>query len=133
MVQFSVLIQSVCMMPPSLFESSVRMNWLSDGTTNFVHGFPFSCTSIGLINQKRPVLGVIYNPFIDWLVRYLKLCSDFRELTMPLDRMFCIVLRCQRAGIVPDQSRRNATETSHRISTPTPFSFSSLNGSRMGI
>ncbi|EJD03490.1 inositol monophosphatase [Fomitiporia mediterranea MF3/22] len=38
-----------------------------DGTTNFVHGFPFACISIGLINRKRPVLGVIYNPFIDWL------------------------------------------------------------------
>ncbi|EJD03491.1 inositol monophosphatase [Fomitiporia mediterranea MF3/22] len=38
-----------------------------DGTVNFVHGFPWSCISIGLINQKRPVLGVIYNPFIDWL------------------------------------------------------------------
>ncbi|ETW79754.1 hypothetical protein HETIRDRAFT_63751 [Heterobasidion irregulare TC 32-1] len=38
-----------------------------DGTTNFVHGFPFACISIGLIDQKRPVLGVIYNPFLDHL------------------------------------------------------------------
>ena len=39
----------------------------ADGTTNFVHGFPFACISIGLIDQKRPVLGVIYNPFLDHL------------------------------------------------------------------
>ncbi|KAG2048849.1 myo inositol monophosphatase [Suillus hirtellus] len=38
-----------------------------DGTTNFVHGFPFVCISLGLIYQKRPVLGVIYNPFLDHL------------------------------------------------------------------
>ncbi|KIM70025.1 hypothetical protein SCLCIDRAFT_1207293 [Scleroderma citrinum Foug A] len=39
-----------------------------DGTTNFVHGFPYaSCISLGLIYRKRPVLGVIYNPFIDHL------------------------------------------------------------------
>lgn len=38
-----------------------------DGTTNFVHGFPFACISLGLIYQKRPVLGVIYNPFLDHL------------------------------------------------------------------
>ncbi|KAG6333144.1 hypothetical protein ID866_5940 [Astraeus odoratus] len=38
-----------------------------DGTTNFVHGFPYACISIGLIYQKRPVLGVIYNPFLDHL------------------------------------------------------------------
>lgn len=41
---------------------------LPDGTTNFVHGFPFACISLGLIYQKRPVLGVIYNPFLDHLV-----------------------------------------------------------------
>ncbi|KAI0040665.1 inositol monophosphatase [Auriscalpium vulgare] len=38
-----------------------------DGTTNFVHAFPFACISIGLIDQRRPVLGVIYNPFLDHL------------------------------------------------------------------
>ncbi|KAI0694417.1 hypothetical protein BC835DRAFT_1349476 [Cytidiella melzeri] len=38
-----------------------------DGTTNFVHGFPHVCVSIGLIYRKSPVLGVIYNPFLDSL------------------------------------------------------------------
>ncbi|KIJ66479.1 hypothetical protein HYDPIDRAFT_109523 [Hydnomerulius pinastri MD-312] len=38
-----------------------------DGTTNFVHGFPFCCISLGLIYQKRPVLGVVYNPFLEHL------------------------------------------------------------------
>lgn len=39
----------------------------ADGTTNFVHGFPHVCVSIGLIYEKSPVLGVIYNPFLDQL------------------------------------------------------------------
>ncbi|KII94320.1 hypothetical protein PLICRDRAFT_171977 [Plicaturopsis crispa FD-325 SS-3] len=38
-----------------------------DGTTNFVHGFPFVCISLGLIYKRRPILGVIYNPFLDQL------------------------------------------------------------------
>ncbi|TRM61669.1 hypothetical protein BD626DRAFT_405691, partial [Schizophyllum amplum] len=38
-----------------------------DGTTNFIHGFPFVCISLGLIYKKQPVLGVIYNPFLDQL------------------------------------------------------------------
>ncbi|EPT03829.1 hypothetical protein FOMPIDRAFT_127815 [Fomitopsis schrenkii] len=38
-----------------------------DGTTNFVHGFPHVCISLGLIYKKRPILGVIYNPFLDQL------------------------------------------------------------------
>lgn len=34
-----------------------------DGTTNFVHGFPFFCVSIGLeFEQRDLVLGVIYQP-----------------------------------------------------------------------
>ncbi|KAH9968312.1 inositol monophosphatase [Lactifluus volemus] len=37
------------------------------GTTNFVHGFPNACISLGLIDQRVPVLGVIYNPFLDHL------------------------------------------------------------------
>ena len=33
-----------------------------DGTTNFVHGFPMFCVSIGLFVNRRPVVGVIYDP-----------------------------------------------------------------------
>ena len=36
-----------------------------DGTTNFVHGFPFVCISIGLVVKKEPMLGVIYNPILN--------------------------------------------------------------------
>ncbi|XAR53856.1 L-galactose 1-phosphate phosphatase [Bertholletia excelsa] len=38
-----------------------------DGTTNFVHGFPFVCTSIGLTIGKVPMVGVVYNPIMDEL------------------------------------------------------------------
>ncbi|EYU27687.1 hypothetical protein MIMGU_mgv1a013524mg [Erythranthe guttata] len=36
-----------------------------DGTTNFVHGFPFVCVSIGLTIGKVPTVGVVYNPIMD--------------------------------------------------------------------
>ncbi|KAL0675603.1 hypothetical protein Bca4012_003584 [Brassica carinata] len=36
-----------------------------DGTTNFVHGFPFVCVSIGLTIGKVPVVGVVFNPIMD--------------------------------------------------------------------
>ena len=35
-----------------------------DGTTNFVHGHPFYCVSIGLIVGGRPCLGVVVAPAI---------------------------------------------------------------------
>ncbi|XP_031130485.1 inositol monophosphatase 3 isoform X2 [Ipomoea triloba] len=38
-----------------------------DGTTNFVHGFPFVCVSIGLTVGKIPTVGVVYNPIMNEL------------------------------------------------------------------
>ncbi|XP_038710625.1 inositol monophosphatase 3-like [Tripterygium wilfordii] len=38
-----------------------------DGTTNFVHGFPFVCVSIGLTIKKIPTVGVVYNPILNEL------------------------------------------------------------------
>ena len=38
-----------------------------DGTTNFTHGFPVFCVSIGLEVEREIVLGVIYDPNFDEL------------------------------------------------------------------
>ncbi|PSR98403.1 Inositol monophosphatase [Actinidia chinensis var. chinensis] len=38
-----------------------------DGTTNFVHGYPFVCVSIGLTIGKVPTVGVVYNPIMNEL------------------------------------------------------------------
>lgn len=45
--------------------SAHGLNWVIDpldGTTNFVHGVPVWCTSIGLCQGNDPILGVIYSP-----------------------------------------------------------------------
>ncbi len=36
-----------------------------DGTTNFVHGIPFYCVSVGLLRQGTPIVGAIYDPTRD--------------------------------------------------------------------
>lgn len=36
-----------------------------DGTTNFVHGFPMFCVSIGLAIGNRPLVGVVHIPPLD--------------------------------------------------------------------
>ncbi|MEE9443888.1 MAG: inositol monophosphatase family protein [candidate division Zixibacteria bacterium] len=38
-----------------------------DGTTNFAHGYPAFCVSIGLEVEGRMMLGAIYNPVLDEL------------------------------------------------------------------
>ncbi|MFM9027502.1 MAG: inositol monophosphatase family protein [Bacteroidota bacterium] len=45
-----------------------RFDWIIDpldGTTNFVHGIPLYCVSIGLYENGQPVLGVVYEPNLD--------------------------------------------------------------------
>lgn len=34
-----------------------------DGTLNFIHGFPNTAVSLALTVNKKPVVGVVYNPF----------------------------------------------------------------------
>jgi len=36
-----------------------------DGTTNYAHGFPVFCTSVGLLFQGRPLLGALVVPLLD--------------------------------------------------------------------
>ncbi|KAI9015083.1 hypothetical protein BC832DRAFT_524984, partial [Gaertneriomyces semiglobifer] len=36
-----------------------------DGTTNFVHGFPFVAVCIALVLNRVPIVGVVYNPILD--------------------------------------------------------------------
>lgn len=34
-----------------------------DGTTNYAHGYPVAAVSIGLLVERVPLVGVVYNPF----------------------------------------------------------------------
>ncbi|KAK6066317.1 inositol monophosphatase [Seiridium cupressi] len=38
-----------------------------DGTTNFVHGYPQACISLGFSVKRVPTIGVVYNPYLDTL------------------------------------------------------------------
>ncbi|HEV7664520.1 MAG TPA: inositol monophosphatase family protein [Chloroflexota bacterium] len=47
-----------------------RFRWIVDpldGTTNYAHGFPFFCVSIGLEVDGQLTLGVVYAPLLDEL------------------------------------------------------------------
>lgn len=38
-----------------------------DGTTNFVNGVPHTAISVGVYKNKKPFIGVVYNPILDEL------------------------------------------------------------------
>jgi len=38
-----------------------------DGTTNFVNQLPHTCISVGVYKDKKPYLGIVYNPILDEL------------------------------------------------------------------
>lgn len=43
-----------------------------DGTTNYAHGYPVACVSVGLMIEGIPQVGAIYNPFRRELFRAAK-------------------------------------------------------------
>ena len=43
-----------------------------DGTTNFVHGFPFCCVSIAFALNNESVVAVVYNPNLDEMFTAIK-------------------------------------------------------------
>ena len=48
-----------------------------DGTTNFIHGFPFSCVSIGLVNEKIVRVGVVVCPHNNEVFLSVRGCGAF--------------------------------------------------------
>lgn len=53
-----------------VIERSDEFAWLVDpldGTNNYVHGFPYFCVSLGLLKNRRLLLGVVYDPLRDEL------------------------------------------------------------------
>jgi myo-inositol-1(or 4)-monophosphatase len=42
-----------------------NLTWIIDpldGTTNYIHGFPFFCVSIGVLENNKLIAGVVYDP-----------------------------------------------------------------------
>ncbi len=50
-----------------------------DGTTNYVHGFPFVCVSIALQKDGKSIVGVVYNPILNELFYAEKGKGSFRN------------------------------------------------------
>jgi myo-inositol-1(or 4)-monophosphatase len=49
-------------------KSGIRFTWVIDpldGTTNYIHGAPPVAVSIALLEEKEPVVGVVYETFMD--------------------------------------------------------------------
>eukprot|EP00249_Psilotum_nudum_P016242 c25741_g2_i1 orf=384-1205(-) len=77
-----------------------------DGTTNFVHRFPFVCVSIGLTIEKVPTVGVVYNPIMNELFTAVKHRGAFLNgspiSVSPQNEMVQALLACE-AGTKRDK------------------------------
>jgi myo-inositol-1(or 4)-monophosphatase len=50
-----------------------------DGTTNYAHGYPCFCVSIGVEDAGGPAVGVVYNPLLDELYHAVRGGGAFRN------------------------------------------------------
>ncbi|MEW6128791.1 MAG: inositol monophosphatase family protein [Acidobacteriota bacterium] len=81
-----------------LAETSSDYRWVIDpldGTTNYAHGYPIFCVSIGLEHQGKAIIGVVYDPMREelfsaergsgaWLNNKKIQVSDIKELSKSL-------------------------------------------------
>ncbi len=49
-----------------VFNNSIIIDPI-DGTTNFVNQVPHTCISVGVYKNKKPYIGIVYNPILDEL------------------------------------------------------------------
>ncbi|ERN18286.1 hypothetical protein AMTRI_Chr10g230120 [Amborella trichopoda] len=83
-----------------------------DGTTNFVHGYPFVCVSMGLTIGKVPTVGVVYNPILNELFTAIKGQGAFlNDLPIKASSQTELVksLLATEVGTKRDQSNVDAT------------------------
>lgn len=91
-------------------------------TVNFVHGFPWVCTSLALVVDRKPVVGVIYNPFQDKLYTAIRGRGSFVNQTtrLPLRRKPEPLTTLQEALVAaewgPDRTGNNF-EVKHKTLT----------------
>lgn len=59
-----------------------------DGTTNYVHGFPWACVSLALVvgPTAQPTVGVVFNPFLGLEYSGIKGRGSFVRQTLPYAR-----------------------------------------------
>ncbi|KAF3918311.1 Inositol-1-monophosphatase [Orbilia brochopaga] len=69
-----------------------------DGTTNFVHSYPYVSISIGLAINYTPVAGVVYNPFTDHLFSAARNRGAY--ITSPIYGHLALPLELSRSGAV---------------------------------
>lgn len=56
-----------------------------DGTTNFIHFFPNACISLGVAINRKPVVGVVWNPFLNQLFTGAYECGAYlNDQKLPL-------------------------------------------------
>ncbi|CAA3017773.1 inositol-phosphate phosphatase [Olea europaea subsp. europaea] len=83
-----------------------------DGTTNFVHGYPFVCVSIGLTIGRIPTLGVVYNPIMDELFTAIRGKGAFlngKPIKVSSQSELVKSLLATESGIKLDKSTLDAT------------------------
>jgi len=90
-----------------------------DGTTNYVHGFPFYCISLARWVEGRPQLGIVYAPALD------ELFSAIRGSGATLER--------PRAAIAPAPIRCSGRSQLSNALLATGFPYERASRSRFNL
>lgn len=97
-----------------------------DGTTNFIHTYPSYCISLGFALNKKPTVGVVYNPITDQLFSAIKGKGAFLNKTRQLPLVAPRPLKLQSALLAIEWGSER-TGNNYEVKTAT---FKSLAGDK---
>jgi inositol-phosphate phosphatase/L-galactose 1-phosphate phosphatase len=94
-----------------------------DGTTNFVHGFPFVCVSVALAVNHQVVVGVVHNPILHETFTALRGAGAFRNdkgIRVSDVQVLAKALAGTEVGVSRDPIVMNAiTDRIHKVAART--------------
>nr|XP_023030186.1 inositol monophosphatase 1 isoform X1 [Leptinotarsa decemlineata] len=107
-----------------------------DGTMNFVHSFPHSCISIALFIDKKPEIGVIYNPMLKQLFTARKGKGAFlngKQIKVSNKTNLAEALLMFEFGTSRDPERRKVNLENQEILMPQVHGLRSLGSAALNM
>ncbi|KAK9451352.1 uncharacterized protein V1518DRAFT_424334 [Limtongia smithiae] len=100
-----------------------------DGTTNFIHSFPFSCTSLGFTINRKPVVGVVYNPFLKLMYTAIKGYGAFlNDQHLPLRTPPADVSLTLQTALIAVEWGTQRSGTNYKVKTDTFHKLAAADG-----
>jgi myo-inositol-1(or 4)-monophosphatase len=95
-----------------------------DGTTNFANGVPHTAISVGVYKDKKPFIGIVYNPILDELFEAQIGCGAFKNgkrISVSNEKIFQKALISSGFPYSSSENKQDLDDVIHKLKTILPL------------